>query len=507
MKKLLSLFVVLFTTVALFGGGVVTNSNQSATYIRMPARAATIGIDGVYYNPAGLAYMSDGIYFSLNNQYISQTRTVESTNPTLNDGEFEGEVLAPIFPDIYAAYKKGKMAYSFGVCPIGGGGSATFDRGLPSFEEQVSVLPSALTASGIPTTEYSLKSSFEGVSLNWGLQLNFSYAINEMIALSLGCRYVIAANTYEGNLKDIMINPQHPLNPNGVGNMVSAPDFFDTLSASATGAANSMQPIIDGGGGGFTLDQLVTAGYITQAEADQLSGSLGGSYDPNMTADQIQGAYIQTAATMDVYSASTADKDIDVTQNGTGISPIFGANFNLNEKLNIALKYELKTAIEMENDTKVDDVNMFPDGEKNPNDMPGLLTLGIGYQALEKLYISTGMHYFFDKDAEYRKENNGDMVDDNSWEATFGLEYKITDRILASLGYIKTSIGVSDDYQSDISHALSSNSIGFGGRYYINDKLNIDLGFINTMYDDYKKDIYTYKRTSIDFAVGVNYKL
>ncbi len=507
MRKLVCLVFVMFLSAALFGGGVVTNTNQSATYIRMPARAATLEIDGVYYNPAGLVNLSEGLHFSINNQYISQTRTIKSSFAALNSDEFEGEVLAPIFPNIYAAYKRGKLAYSFGIEPIGGGGSAEFKKGLPSLEKQVAILPSALTDQGITTTKYSLDSAFDGRSLNWGIQMNLSYAVNEMIGLSLGCRYVIAGNSYEGYLKNIMINPQHPLNPNGMGNMVSAPLFFGELSVAATGAANSMQPIIDGGGGGFTLDQLVAAGMISQTEADQLSGGLGGAYDPDMTANEVQGAYYQTAATMDVYADGTSDKKLEVNQTGSGISPIFGVNLNLTECLNIALKYEHKTSITMENDTTVDDVGMYPDGEESPNDMPGLLTVGVGYRPIEKLYISTGLHYFFDKDAEYRKADNDKMIDDNSWEANVGVEYMLTDKILASIGYIKTSIGVSDEYQSDISHVLSSNSIGFGGRYYMNDKLNFDLGFINTIYDDYKIDQETLKRTSIAFALGINYKL
>lgn len=511
MKKLFCLSLLVFISAALFCGGVVTNTNHSASYLRMPAQAATLGIEGVYYNPAGLAYLTDGWHFSINNQYISQKRNIDSTFPEMNKDEFEGEVLAPIFPGIYAAYKKNKLAYSFGLNPVGGGGSANFKEGLPSFEKQVAVLPGALTLQGIPTSEYSMKSAFDGKSLNWGIQLNLSYAINEMLGVSLGCRYVIAGNSYEGNLKDVMINPQHPLNANGMGNMVSAPLFFGDLSAAASGAAASMQPIIDGGGGVYTLDQLVAAGMISQAEADQLSGGLGGAYNPSMTATEVQGAYYTTAATMDYYALATSDKELEVKQTGSGISPIIGFNVNINEKLNIALKYEHQTKITMENDTTVDDVEMYPDGEESPNDMPSLLTVGVGYRPIPKLYLSSGLHYFFDKDAEYRKVDNDKMIDDNSWEAAFGLEYMITDCILASIGYITTNIGVSDDYQGDISHALSSNSIGLGGKYFVNDKLSIDLGVINTIYDDYKKEFVgyeeTYKRTSIAFGLGFGYKL
>ena len=136
MKKIamVILMVSVLAPASVFAGGIVTNTNQSASFIRMPAQDATISIDGAYYNPAGLIHLEDGFHISLSNQYVTQTRTIESTF-TMNQQKFEGDVLAPLFPTFYAVYKKGKTAYSFGINPIGGGGSANFEEGLPSFEQ------------------------------------------------------------------------------------------------------------------------------------------------------------------------------------------------------------------------------------------------------------------------------------------------------------------------------------------------------------------------------------
>lgn len=49
------LSILLFAVVACqisFAGGIVTNTNQSAMFIRMQARDATLGIDATYFNPA-----------------------------------------------------------------------------------------------------------------------------------------------------------------------------------------------------------------------------------------------------------------------------------------------------------------------------------------------------------------------------------------------------------------------------------------------------------------------
>ena len=51
---------------------VVTNTNQHVAFLRMLARGASIDIDGVYSNPAGLAFLpEDGLYLSLNGQSAS----------------------------------------------------------------------------------------------------------------------------------------------------------------------------------------------------------------------------------------------------------------------------------------------------------------------------------------------------------------------------------------------------------------------------------------------------
>lgn len=136
--------------------GILTNGNQSAAYVRLLARHASLEVDAVYYNPAGLVKLSDGFHLSLNNQYISQDKTIINGFPLLNSSEYVGEVRVPVFLDVYGVYKKGRMAFSFGFGPNAGGGSADFKKGLPSFEIPFSTLPSLISSMGVPTTAYQL---------------------------------------------------------------------------------------------------------------------------------------------------------------------------------------------------------------------------------------------------------------------------------------------------------------------------------------------------------------
>ena len=151
---------------------LVTNNNQSAIFLRLPSRAASLDLDAVYYNPAGLAVLKDGWHFSLNNQSIWQTKTVENDFPFLNNGTYDGKVKAPVFPGIYGAYKMGKLAFSFGFNPVAGGGSAEFATGLPSFEWNFSALPGMISQMGIPTNKYSADIYFKGTSVYFGFQFH-----------------------------------------------------------------------------------------------------------------------------------------------------------------------------------------------------------------------------------------------------------------------------------------------------------------------------------------------
>jgi long-chain fatty acid transport protein len=326
----------------------------------MPARDASLSIDAVYFNPAGLTQLKDGFYLSLNNQFISQKREIKSVLSSpfgFNKNDYEGNVSAPFFPSIYAAYKKNKIAFSFGFNPVGGGGGAEYKTGLPSFEAPFSALPQLVSSLGIPTTQYDMDIYFKGSSIFFGFQGGISYAVSEMIGVFAGARYVMANNSYEGSLKNIQINPLHPaINPNG--DMISASTFFTTVG--------------------------------------------------------------QTT-----FAALTADGEVESIQKGGAITPVLGLNIKPSEKINIGIKYEFITKLELVNETAKDLlVPVFPDGDTIRNDMPAMLSIGVSYALSEKLNVAGGIHYYFDKSADYGKGlSNDEIIDKNFVEYALALEY------------------------------------------------------------------------------------
>ena len=58
MKKLLLIgAATLIVSNPTFAGGILTNTNQHAAFLRMLSRGATTEIDGALSNPAGLAFL------------------------------------------------------------------------------------------------------------------------------------------------------------------------------------------------------------------------------------------------------------------------------------------------------------------------------------------------------------------------------------------------------------------------------------------------------------------
>jgi hypothetical protein len=540
-RKLFLLLSAALLSTSLMAGGIMTNSNQSAAYARMLARNASLGIDAVYYNPAGLTKLGNGFYLSLNNQSIFQTKDVTNNYPYLHgapDAKYTGIVKAPVFPGVYAVYKMDKLAFSFGFNPVGGGGGATYDKGLPSFEMPISDLKPML-GSGFGVTDYSADINFEGTSVFFGYQFGVSYEINPMISLFAGIRTVTAKNTYKGSILDIMINPTYTAPaipgltaPKFAGSFMRADAFgkqmnkyfsdgssyytgvatyYTGVAAQYTSAATAAANLTAAGLGSQTYAYAQSVGAITSTEQAQLEGALtaagqsvstpiqnsqvvyttvagqatAGSAQATAGAAQLSGGAAQMAS----LAAGTGDVEVDATQTGTGYTPIFGANLTLAEKLTIAIKYELRTKIELTNKTTVDGSGLFPDGAKSRSDMPALLSIGASYPVTSKLTASLGYNLYFDKSADYGKKigadyvSNKSVIDKNYFELALGLEYNITDKFLVSAGYLRSQTGVSKAYQSDLSYSLTSNTGAIGGQYKITPGIAVNLGALVTKYD------------------------
>ncbi|MBA7662925.1 MAG: hypothetical protein GH143_04100 [Calditrichaeota bacterium] len=469
MKKtgVIGSIILLWVSTAL-AVGIVTNTNQSAQYIRTLNRNASTCIDAVYFNPAGLTMLGDGIHVYLGNQSIFQTK--EITNSALGDKKFEGTVSAPLFPNVYLAYKMGSMAFSAGFMPIGGGGSAEFADGLPSFESKVAPLVPALASVGV--TEYDLDMAFEGSSIYMGGQVGVSYKLSDMISIAVGGRFVSASNTYTGHLTGIKINPG--------GVMQSAPTFF-------TGAAAQY-----------------TAGGDAAAAAAAAFAAAGMADSAAYYTAVATGAYTQ-AAYMTGYAAATADLELeDATKKGSGFAAIISANISPMDGLNIGIRYETLTQLELETESDVDIAGVVEDGKKERADMPAILAVGVSYKVMPELKAECSFNYYMNTGVDW---DGAEENVDNGFEGGVAVEYMLSNALRASAGFLYTQGGAKDEYQTDLGFTLNSSTVGLGVGYALSDNLGLDVGVANTFYTEGQNAAGTeaYNKTSIDFAVGVHY--
>ena len=555
MKKI-TFFAAFFMLAQLaFAGGLLTNTNQSAQFIRMMSRNASTGIDAVYFNPAGLTQIEDGWHFAVYNQTIFQTKPVDSEFPLLNDGYYEGVVNVPAFPTAFGVYKMDKWAFSLGFGPNAGGGSASYDRGLPSFEIPITKVVPGLAGltqinPALNVTGYNADLSFEGTSVFWGIQLGATYQVNDIFSVYGGVRYLPSKNTYYGTIQNIQLKVNDEFYPapawlNETSVQVSA------IADMATAAANmpqTLQPLIDNGAGGFTLAELQGGGYISATQRAGIESGLrmmelSDQQINAMNLGMIHGAYTQAsplfqqqATQLNTVSGTLAgtasqlgDKEVDTEQTGAGFTPMIGVNFSPAENLNIALKYEMKTILELENNTKVDDLGLFPDGAKSRNDLPAILGVGVGYDAgLVEAQLSYNM--YFNKGVDWGM-NTRDMavwkdvdpskirsreIDRNGMEIGLGLQFNVLDNFAFSVGGLYGDMGIAESYQSDFSYSNPSVTAGAGFQWKITDALAFDAGFSNTFYQDQEvgfndPDMGNYNenltKTTINFAVGLSYSI
>ena len=481
-----------------FAGGLLTNTNQNAAFVRNFAQEGKIDITSIYTNPAGGAFLPKGWHLSLNSQTAFQQRNIETTFPlfqynTENPNathRFEGKATAPIVPSFTVSFNKEKWSLSAHFAIGGGGGKCEFDKGVGLFEALYSGrlyqdVPAAVKAqlpgqvaaglagAGVPEpfastlagtgkydsqlTGYSLDAYMKGRSYYFGLQIGGTYKIRENLAAYVGLRGVYATCNYNGYVQDITANYNYqysvPANP-------------------ALGF-----PGTEGNGSG----------------SESLSD----------------------------YSLS-----LNCDQTGGGVTPIVGIDWKINKHWNVSAKYEAPTVIKLKNKSEMNNfakaqaadptnaLAQFEDGKTVREDVPALLALGAQYSPTEKLRLCAAYHQFFDKSSK-KYGNKQKLIDHNTHEFILGAEYDICKLITISGSWEITRYGLSDAYMNDLSFSLSNNMVGGGLRINATKKFSIDLGYMCTFYNDRKVTTQTaagpktdlYSRTNHTFGIGVNLDL
>ena len=501
MKKIVfSLIVFTMTTMDAFAGGILTNTNQSVLFLKNPARDAAIGLDGVYSNPAGVAFMPEGFHVAFNWQYAHQTRTITSTNPVFELGkknsgnpvkEFEGVADAPIIPSLQGAYNKGNWSIQFNLSVPGGGGSCEFANGLGSFESVVGSIANMLKPLG--AQGYDMESYMKGRQYYYGIQLGAAYKVNNNLSVYGGLRMLYGDATYKAKISNILVKT--------AGGYVEFGDFMQGAIAYVEDGINQVDAGLAQVNAGIA--QYEAAGATAPAELLAMQAQL--------TAQQSQLESTKTElGTLQKYAEGV---NLLSNQDGVGIAPVIGVDYRY-KNFNFAAKYEFKTQIRMKNESTVNKaseipaVNKFRDGEKVNEDAPALLTIGAQWKPIDEISLNLGWHHYFDKDANWYN-NTQDLLRHNTNEYLAGVEWDVTDRLNVSCGGQLTRYGLSDEYMNDMSFVVNSYSIGLGFSYKVKDNVTLSAAYFQTNYDKYSRENYptagvsdTFTRTNHVLGVG-----
>ena len=505
-------------------GGLLTNTNQNVHFLRNPARDATIGIDGVYSNPAGVIFLGEGFHFSINLQNAHQTRTIttgfplfvnNANQPGQSVHQFKGTADAPIIPSLLAAYNLGKWSFQFSFAITGGGGKCEFDNGLGSFEQVVSAIPytpvqvegktsSAMDlmnllyeglgnvdpalASHKMGSKYGYDSFMRGRQYYYGFTFGAAHKLTDNLSVYGGLRMLYGSANYFGYVKNIQVEHIE----GDKSEMVAASQHFNEQAATFNQAAGVME------------QKAVEMDQLGQAQAAAAYRQAAGQLK--------QGATLSTA-----LAAGTQDIELNCDQTGWGVAPIIGIDYKTG-KLNLAAKYEFKTRMRLKNKSanslsaeNIAMLDKFKDGKSVPEDSPALLTVGAQYQLLPALRVMAGWHHYFDVDT---KQYTKDMLSDTN-EYLFGAEYDINSRLLVSAGAQLTRYGFKDAGMNDISFNVNSTSYGFGVGYQVSEKVKVNLAYFQTLYGDYDKKetiggmetTNSFTRTNRVIGVGVDFKI
>lgn len=542
--KTVCLTAAIASSSATFAGGLLTNTNQHVAFNRMMSREASIGIDGVYYNPAGVVFMGEGSHLAINWQAAWQTRTINNdyklftnnvNNPT-TPRDFKGKAVAPVIPSFQYAYNKGRWSLQGNFALTGGGGKCTFDNGLGSFEKIVSetamgaiglasavdyaankmLVPGSINPDGTINNakykqmftsdgafgskgSYSFNSYMHGRQYYFGLSAGAAYKVTDNFSVYAGLRGIYATCNYYGYVEDIK-----------VGNM----PLYQVLDPSKENSAN-IELSCDQSGIGFT--PMLAVDYKT----GRWNFSAKYEFKTRMRLKNKSVNQLPSIGNLDDNLKNQMNKLFTGTFMAAGM-PQEQAMIKAEQASQAVLadKNVVATtaALKQQFDSKIDKaIGEYADGKKIAGDIPSLLTVGVGYSPIDELRINVGFHWFDDYNATSYNNRNKLLKKRGTLEFNAGVEYDVNKKITVSTGWQNTNYGLTDEYMDDKSFVVGSNSVGLGGVYHITKKLDFSVAYFHTFYDHMKTSetvtlapgkSYTYNsdytRNNSAFAAGVN---
>ena len=418
-KSILSLAFVL-ASIGSQAGGLVTNTNQNAAFLRNFAQEGQYGeITAIYANPAGGAFLRKGWHLSLNNQVAIQERDILTSFPLFQYNtkdrntthKFDGDAQALVIPSFTFSYNWDRWSISAHFAVGGGGGKCEFENGLGTFETAYAtslyLTGMSLESAGMGKyTGYTIGKSFmKGSSYFYGLQVGGTYKILDNLSAFVGIRGVYALANYNGFVSGVTLGT------------TAMPKIY----ADADMSLNCDQH-------GFGVTPILGIDWKINDKW-------------NVSAKYEFKTRIRLKNATDLYTGDNAAAIRNATV-----------------------------------------MKQFEDGAEIKEDIPGILAVGAQYQPIKSLKIGASYHWY--QDSEASKFGDMQEHNHDSHEVLAGVEWRTGKWITVSGSWQKTMYNVDDEAMRDASFNLSSNSMGVGMRIHCTKDVNVDFSYMKTFYQD-----------------------
>ena len=403
MKKSLVILSLLASANA-FAGSIDYLAQQDAEYFAHPAMIGKVGVSGAYYNPAGTAFLEDGLYVQLNSQTLFKTYEMDTRLDGTDKLSHESDHPSAFVPSIQIVKKEGDKSYFLHAGAAAGGGAVKYENGISAFEvigfgiQRLfqSGLKGKFTPDSNANVDYLGGSTVNGSSYYINTTFGMAQKINPKFSVAGGLRFMYA-------MREL----------NGTANYELTSNQYLPFDAGKTGDVR------------VDIDSERTGWGV--------GGVLGFHYQP----------------TEKLNIGFKYETEVELNLNADGNVKTTSSKFNsiTTGIINGALEKQDVIAEWLEDDRR---------------NLPAMMALGVSYELTDRITLLTSGNYYFIKDAN----RNGCYENyDNGYEISVGVDYKLNDKWTLMAGYQYTDTGANENTYKDTDYALDADMYGVGVKY------------------------------------------
>ncbi len=294
---------------------------------------------------------------------------------------------------------------------------------------------------------------------------------------------------------------------------------FGIIGAGASAAFNNGLPMFDtlalgylaALSGGF--ENLNYKSNISMEGMQAMLGfSLGGAYKINNILSFALGArlvyFIQTAEIKfhwiegsgpGINPADVTDMQISMTADGIACSIIASAHVRPLPNMNIGMKFEYHTPLDVKNNTKIMEVpkklwdmedvrkglESYSHGAVSKKTMPMLASIGISYLFFSKLKVEIDFTYFFNKATDWGTDKYNEIISqkfNDGYDVGLAVEYEIINGLKMSVGSTYSVSGRTEKSSNDVDIGLDAITLGFGVTYAFTENLQVKAAAMHVFF-------------------------